>query len=67
MKQNVGTVDRTIRAVLGIALLSYVAIGTGGLRWLGLIGFVPLLTAVVRFCPVYLPFGFSTCAKKDAA
>ena len=33
--------------------------------WWGLIGIVPLLTATFRFCPAYLPFGLSTCAKPD--
>ena len=64
MTKNVGTVDRAVRVLLGVVLLSYAAIGSGSLRWLGLIGFVPLLTAVVRFCPAYVPFGFSTCAHK---
>jgi hypothetical protein len=28
-----------------------------------LVGLVPILTAIVRFCPAYLPFGLSTCAR----
>jgi hypothetical protein len=66
MTKNVGTVDRAVRVLLGVVLLSYAAVGSGSLRWWGLIGFLPLLTAVVRFCPAYLPFGFSTCAKKGS-
>ena len=31
--------------------------------WWGLIGFVPLLTAAVRFCPAYLPIGLNTCSR----
>ena len=57
MKTNIGSVDRIIRLVIGFALLS------GGLvlhSWLGLVGLVPILTAVVRFCPAYLPFGINT-------
>jgi hypothetical protein len=68
MTKNVGTVDRAVRVLLGVVLLSYAAIGSGSLRWWGLIGFVPLLTAIVRVCPAYLPFGINTCAnKKNAA
>jgi hypothetical protein len=57
MKTNIGPVDRIIRIVIGFALLS------GGLvlhSWWGLVGLVPILTAVVRFCPAYLPFGINT-------
>ena len=57
MKTNIGSLDRIIRFVLGFALLS------GGLvlhSWWGLVGLVPILTAVVRFCPAYLPFGINT-------
>lgn len=58
--KNIGTVDRVIRIVLGLA------IGTLGIvysSWLGLIGLVPLLTATVAVCPLYLPFGLSTRKK----
>jgi hypothetical protein len=55
--RNIGTVDRIIRIIAGGA------IGVLGLvygSWLGLIGLVLILTAVVAFCPIYLPFGIST-------
>ncbi len=61
MKPNVGGIDRTLRIVLGLALLGA---GYYYKNWWGLIGLVPILTALVRFCPVYLPFGLSTCAVK---
>jgi len=57
MFQNIGTIDRIIRIVAGVA------IGVLGLAynsWLGLIGLVPLLTAGIGVCPLYLPFGIST-------
>lgn len=57
MLQNVGTVDRVIRIVVGVAIA---AIGIVYHSWLGLIGLVPLLTAGVGVCPLYLPFGIST-------
>jgi len=51
MWKNVGSIDRLIRIVVGIVLLSLVFIGPHTL-W-GLIGIVPLLTAFVGFCPLY--------------
>jgi hypothetical protein len=56
MKQNESGVDRIIRVVLGIALL---ALGWGGVvtgGWgvfLKIIGFVPLVTGAIGFCPMY--------------
>jgi hypothetical protein len=57
MFQNIGMADKVIRIIAGLA------IGILGLSyhsWLGLIGIVPLLTAGVGVCPLYLPFGIST-------
>lgn len=61
MTANIGTVDRVIRVVLGLAIL---AVGYYCKSWWGLIGLLPLLTAIVRFCPAYLPFHLNTCAAK---
>jgi len=61
MVKNVGTTDRVFRIVSGLALLSLVFILDGNIRWLGLIGLGPLLTALVGWCPGYVPFGISTC------
>ena len=58
MKANIGTVDRVIRVIVGLVII---ALGVFGRSWWGLIGLLPLLTAVVRFCPAYVPFGLSTC------
>lgn len=58
MKANVGGMDRALRAVIGLAGL---AAGVYFKSWWGLLGLVPLATAVVRFCPAYLPFGVSSC------
>ena len=67
IKANVGGIDRVARIALGIALLLAVALVEGPLRWWGLIGIMPLLTGVFRFCPAYLPFGLNSCeAAKDA-
>jgi hypothetical protein len=32
--------------------------------WWGVVGIVPIVTGLIRFCPAYIPFGFSTC-KQD--
>ncbi len=62
MKRNVGTVDRIVRIVAGLAIA---AAGIYFRNWLGLIAIIPLATAVVGVCPLYLPFGIST-RRKDA-
>ena len=62
MRANVGTTDRFIRIAIGIALLAYAYLGEGQIRWIGLIGVVPILTALVGFCPLYAMLGLKTCA-----
>jgi hypothetical protein len=57
MKHNIGSVDRVIRVVIGLAII---VAGVLAKSWWGLLGILPLLTAVVRWCPAYLPFGIST-------
>lgn len=64
MLQNVGSVDRVIRVVAGVALIGASLFGAIG-PW-GWIGIVPLATGLFRFCPAYLPFGLSTCAAKTS-
>ena len=64
MNVNMGTVDRAIRFVVGIAVLSLVFVLEGNARWWGVVGLVPIGTALVGWCPAYVPFGLSTCAKK---
>jgi hypothetical protein len=62
MKANVGSLDRGLRIVVGVALIVAAWVGVIG-AW-GWIGIVPLATGVLRVCPAYLPFGISTCATK---
>jgi hypothetical protein len=64
MTPNVGGIDRTLRIVAGIALLSLFFVLEGNARYWGLIGIVPILTGTLRWCPAYLPFGISTCSTK---
>jgi hypothetical protein len=62
MTRNMGTIDRALRAVVGVALVALAATGTIGV-W-GWIGLVPLATAAIGWCPAYAPFGISTCPSK---
>ena len=60
MKENVGTGDRVFRIVLGLMLLMSMFVFDGRFWWLGLVGFVPILTAIAGWCPAYSIFGIST-------
>ena len=61
MKQNIGSTDKVIRVIVGLAILSLLFLLEGNARWFGLIGLGPILTAFVGFCPGYWPFGINTC------
>lgn len=68
MKKNVGTIDRTIRALVGIAaILAYVlgmVQGTLGIVAL-VVGIVMLGTAALSWCPPYALLGINTCGTKS--
>ncbi len=55
--KNVGTIDRVIRIVVGVVLLSLVFVGPQT-PW-GLVGLVPLLTGAAGYCPLYSLFGLA--------
>jgi hypothetical protein len=57
MKLNVGSADRAIRIVVGVAIC---AAGWYYHSWWGLIGLAPIVTAAIGWCPAYLPLGLST-------
>ncbi len=67
MKCNVGTVDRIVRAILGLVLIVLpflVSLGAT-LKWILIAaGLVLLFTAAVGFCPLYLPVGMNTCRRE---
>ena len=65
MKANVGGVDKVLRIVVGLGLLSLILILEGNARWWGLVGLVPLLTGLINFCPLYTFLGFNSAAAKD--
>jgi hypothetical protein len=58
---NIGKIDRILRVIAGLVLLSLIFIGPHTL-W-GLIGLVPLGTALIGFCPAYKLLGISTCSR----
>lgn len=64
---NEGMADRTVRVLAGLTVLSLgwfgVVEGTLGVAF-RVLGFVPLLTGLVGWCPVYAVFGISTCRVK---
>ncbi|MBT8419117.1 MAG: DUF2892 domain-containing protein [Silicimonas sp.] len=65
-KSNVGTTDRALRVIVGVALLvAFFMLPEAGYRWLLLIGIVPLVTGLMGSCPAYSLFGMSTCKMKS--
>jgi hypothetical protein len=70
MKKNMGTADRVIRVIIAaIFVLLYatgVVTGTLGIVLI-VLAIVFALTGLVGFCPLYFPFGISTCQKKMTA
>lgn len=61
MQQSVGTADKMIRIVLGLGLLSLLFLLQPPMHYLGLIGLVPLLTALTGRCPLYRLIGVNSC------
>jgi hypothetical protein len=59
---NEATIERVIRVVLGVVLLSLTMVGPHTL-W-GLVGLVPLATGLIGSCPIYTVLGFSTAGSK---
>jgi hypothetical protein len=58
---NIGNADRIARIILGVVLIALVFVGPKT-AW-GWIGLVPLLTGLVRWCPLYRLIGVNTCGK----
>lgn len=59
MKLNEGAVDRILRIIVGLVVLSLAFIGPQT-AW-GYLGVIPLLTGIVGFCPLYALLGINTC------
>ena len=66
LTKNVGKLDRMVRVALGLSLLvAYFAFPESAIRWLFLIGIIPLVTGLVSFCPLYSVLGMSTCPQRS--
>ena len=66
MKKNMGSIDKMLRIVIALvfAVLIYLKVVEGTTAYvLGALGGVFVLTSLVSFCPLYLPFGINTCKK----
>ena len=61
--KNAGTVDRALRAIVGLVLIALALTGTIG-AW-GWIGVVPLVTAALGWCPAYTLLGIKTCPTQE--
>jgi hypothetical protein len=62
MPVNEGALDRVVRVIVGLGLISLVFVGPAT-PW-GWVGLIPLLTGLVGFCPAYALFGVRTCKPK---
>ena len=62
MTVNIHPIERVIRGIVGLVVLSLVAWGPKSL-W-GLLGLIPLATAVLGWCPPYTLLGINTAGKK---
>jgi len=62
VRKNIGSLDKGIRLVAGLA-----AVGAGVYfqSWWGAIGLVLIFTALISWCPPYAMLGISTCKTKD--
>lgn len=60
MKTNVGGADRIVRIILGLVII---VLGFIFKSWWGIIGFVPVITGLLNYCPAYTLLGVSTKKK----
>lgn len=65
MAKNVGTIDRIVRIIAGLVLIGIALTQPGA--WWGWIGVVPLVTALVGWCPAYRLLGMRTCPVEKGA
>lgn len=63
MKKNIHPIERIIRVLAGIILISMAFLGPKNMWFL--LGIVPLLTGLIGWCPPYAMLGISTCKIKD--
>ena len=63
--KNVGNVDRVVRVIIGLGLLSLLFVLDGNARFWGLVGIIPLVTGLVGFCPLYKVLGMKTTPRHE--
>ncbi|HZX26017.1 MAG TPA: DUF2892 domain-containing protein [Telluria sp.] len=57
MQTNMSSLERPLRVIAGVLLLSLLFLLDGNARWWGLVGIVPLVTGLAGFCPLYTLIG----------
>jgi hypothetical protein len=62
--KNGGYIDKVFKFVVGLILLSLLFWGDGYLKYFGLIGLVPIISAIFDFCPLCLILGKKSCKIK---
>ncbi|MGW8248211.1 MAG: YgaP family membrane protein [Acidiferrobacterales bacterium] len=60
MEKNVGSTEKTFRIIIGLAILPLFFVLEGNLRWLGLIGIIPIVTGIMGWCPAWFVLGIRT-------
>ena len=64
MACKMGTTDRKSRIVAGVILIGFAMITGNPIGW---IGWIPLVTGIVGWCPLYAPLGIDTCHRSNDA
>lgn len=59
---NVGKIDKSVRLIIGVVIA---ALGFYYQSWWGLVAIIPILTAILGFCPLCIPFKINTCKKES--
>ena len=63
MKENVHMIERVVRVLVGLGLISLAFVGPAN-KWF-LLGLIPLATGIIGYCPPYALLGISTCKAKE--
>ncbi|ADG93030.1 conserved hypothetical protein [Arcobacter nitrofigilis DSM 7299] len=63
MNKNIGKIDKIVRIIVGVAIIAY---GFMTNSWLGVIGLIPLGTALIGWCPLYCPLKIDTTCDKES-
>ena len=61
MTKNIGATDKVIRWIIGLVIISA---GIYYKSWWGALGVIPLITAMLSWCPLYVPLKINTKAKE---